>query len=288
MPAPAPRSGYLEGGPVPIFWQAWRTAAPAGPPVVVAHGKSEHSGRYAHVAAFLNGLGLPVWALDHRGHGRSGGARVYVDRFQDYLDDLHRFVGHVTRAEGARPILLGHSMGGLISIRYAQDYPGALIGLALSSPFLGLGTPVPLPLRLAAPLLSALAPRLPIRQGANVNTITRDPEVWQRYVSDPLVHIVATPRWFTACLREHAVALARAERLALPTLFLVAGSDLLVDPAATRALYERVPGPKRWHLYPDRYHEVFNDYGHAEVLRDLGAWMAEQGWARAGTQLPVL
>jgi alpha-beta hydrolase superfamily lysophospholipase len=40
--------------------------------VVIAHGAAEHALRYRRFAAALNGAGLEVRALDHRGHGASG------------------------------------------------------------------------------------------------------------------------------------------------------------------------------------------------------------------------
>lgn len=281
-------TGVLTGGPVPIFWQAWRPTSPGGVPLVLAHGLGEHSGRYRHVAEFFAARGLPVWALDHRGFGRSGGRRVYVDRFHDYLDDLRRFIGHVTATEGARPVLVGHSMGGLISARYAQEYQDTLQGLVLSSPYLKPKVKIPLHLRLAAPLLAVVAPRLAIRREGSFQDLARDPEVGRQAAADSLWVRVVTPRWHAECLRHHAVAQERAPRLLLPVLFLVAGDDRIVDPQATRAFFERVPEPKRWHGYPEKYHEVFNDYGYLDVLADLWAWLVENGFVhREGEMAPL-
>jgi alpha-beta hydrolase superfamily lysophospholipase len=78
--------------------------------MVLAHGMSEHSGRYDHVGRFLASRGLAVHALDHRGHGRSGGETGTVETFGHFLDDLSTFLSMVRAESPAGPlVLLGHS-----------------------------------------------------------------------------------------------------------------------------------------------------------------------------------
>ena len=102
-----------------IFRRAWVPQGPNRAVMVLAHGMSEHSGRYDHVGRFLAARGVAVHALDHRGHGRSGGEVGTVEDFDFYLDDLATFM---TKVRGEHPsgplILLGHSMGGLIVAAY--------------------------------------------------------------------------------------------------------------------------------------------------------------------------
>src|SRR4029077_10149052 len=74
--------------------------------VVVAHGFAEHGGRYAHLAERLNQAGYAVRIPDHRGHGRSEGARTSVVRFDDYVADLLSII-ELSRGDWrGRPILL--------------------------------------------------------------------------------------------------------------------------------------------------------------------------------------
>ena len=68
----------------------------------------------------------------------------------------------------------------------------------------------------------------------------------------------------------------------LPALFLVAGTDQLVDPDATRAVFDRIGHTdKRFRLYPEKYHEIFNDPGYEEVFAEILAWLSEHGLAPA-------
>jgi len=86
-------TGDTEGtftgvGGVPIFYQC---AAPAAEPrgvVLIAHGYAEHLGRYREFVAHCTGRGFAVAAVDHRGHGRSGGPRGHCGTFGDFVADL--------------------------------------------------------------------------------------------------------------------------------------------------------------------------------------------------------
>jgi alpha-beta hydrolase superfamily lysophospholipase len=96
-----------------IFYRH-RPAANEAARLVLAHGLGEHSGRYAHVIDSMAGAGISVWAMDHRGHGRSEGRRGHVDAIDQYLNDLKQFVS-IARNDMPQPMkcfLLGHSMGG--------------------------------------------------------------------------------------------------------------------------------------------------------------------------------
>lgn len=62
-------------GGIGLFGVDWPAASATGHGVVIMHGLGKHAGRYKHVAHFFNELGWSVRAYDHRGHGRSGGAR---------------------------------------------------------------------------------------------------------------------------------------------------------------------------------------------------------------------
>lgn len=247
--------------------------------MVVAHGLAEHSGRYERLGGFLAGRGVPVWALDHRGHGRSGGVRVHVDRFDDYLEDLDRFLDRVQADAGHLPVLLGHSMGGLISLSYALARPERLAGLILSSPWLRTRVPISAFHRALVRMLSRVWPRFRLPLTGQGEGISRDPEVVRQYREDPLVGRSVTARWFVSCEQEQERVMQRAGGLQVPVLFLVAGSDFLVWPEAARAVYEAARGPKEWHLYEDRYHEVFNDPGHEEVMETLWHWLVARGLA---------
>jgi acylglycerol lipase len=154
---------------------------------VIAHGAGEHSGRYEHVARRLVDEGYAAYAFDHRGHGRSGGPRALIVRMSNAVADLHTLVAlAASRHPGAAVFLIGHSMGGTISLLYAIDHQDHLSGLVLSGPLAALD-PAPAPQRIIAGLLSAVAPKAGLL-AIDPLLISRDPAVVSAYEEDPLVH----------------------------------------------------------------------------------------------------
>ncbi len=67
-----------------IFYQAWLPEGDAKAVVLVVHGLGEHSRRYGNVVKALVPRGYAVYALDHIGHGKSGGEREVIARFEDF------------------------------------------------------------------------------------------------------------------------------------------------------------------------------------------------------------
>jgi alpha-beta hydrolase superfamily lysophospholipase len=154
------RRGTFPGeGGVEIHWQAWVPKRPRAT-VVIAHGVSEHSDRYAHVAARLNEARYAVYALDHRGHGDSGGDRALVDRLESVVADVDTLIG-IAREEQpqGKLFLLGHSMGGTIAVEYAIAHQDRIDGLVLSAPATDVSAASPVE-RLAGRVLSVFAPRV--------------------------------------------------------------------------------------------------------------------------------
>src|SRR4029079_11714129 len=83
----------FEGvGGLRIYTRFWRPTEPARAAVVIVHGFNAHSGHYAWVGEQFASKGIAAYALDLRGRGRSDGERYYVEKFQDYVDDVAQFV----------------------------------------------------------------------------------------------------------------------------------------------------------------------------------------------------
>jgi alpha-beta hydrolase superfamily lysophospholipase len=122
-----------------IFYREYRPAKERAR-LVIAHGLAEHSGRYGNVIEWLFPDDISIWVLDHRGHGQSDGPRGHISSFDDYLNDLKGMV-EIAKAgigENTRFFLLGHSMGGLISLMFAFKYPDMIDGVIVSSPGIGI------------------------------------------------------------------------------------------------------------------------------------------------------
>jgi alpha-beta hydrolase superfamily lysophospholipase len=246
--------------------------------LIIVHGLGEHSGRYRRVVEHLFPTGISMWVPDLRGHGRSSGRRGHVERFDQYLDDVKTVVDRARQDKpGQRKIfLLGHSMGGLIAIRFAQEYPDLIDGLAVSSPALGMIIEIPLMKFVMAKLMSILRPGLQLSNELNVEKISHDPEVVEAYREDILVHNKISARWSTEFLKNMEFARQNMSNLSMPVLFQVAGDDHLVNGLVSKRVFNDIAGrDKTLHDYEGFYHENYNETAdrRQRALSDLADWL---------------
>lgn len=267
---------------IELAWQAWSPPAAQGV-IVVVHGLAEHSGRYRETAEYLANHGWAVIAADLRGHGQSADGRhcgrVHVDEFSDYFHDVDAMVQLAGKKHGGLPlVLLGHSMGGLIVLSYVLEKPAGLAGAIISSPALGTHPAFqpPLLLKLVVKVLSHLAPRLLFNSDLDTAAISRDPEVVQAYIADPLVSRKVSARWYASMMQAMGHVFDRATSLCVPLLLMQSGADRLVDPAA----------PARWAAAAPRqyldlvtwegfYHEMLNEPGKDRVREKILSWLEQ-------------
>lgn len=258
-----------------LFRQSWLPDCEPVGIIVIAHGLGEHSDRFDELVERLLGLGYVIHTLDHRGHGRSSGRRAAIDRFQFLVEDLGRLIGEVRERHGGSPvILIGHSMGGAISLAYALANPESLSALVLSAPALGADPGVPRWRIVLARLLSAILPNLGVVT-LPAEAISRDPDIVREYQSDPLVFHGAVPARTVAELLDAMTGLAeRTGQLRTPVLVLHGTGDALVPLANAEPAYSRIGSTDRTvKRYEGLYHEVFHEPERAQVFADLESWL---------------
>lgn len=261
----------------------WTCADPRGTALIV-HGLGEHGGRYDHVAAALNEAGWDVFAHDHRGHGRSGGARGRIARDDALLEDLALVIDAVRAARPGRLLLLGHSMGGLIAARFVAEglqtpparWHREVDALVLSSPALAADMNPLQKLLLAS--LGRLAPDLAVGNGLKPAWVSRDAAVVQAYVADPLVHDRIAPRLARFILDGGELVRRFAPRWRVPTLLMWAGSDRCVAPRGSAEFAAAAPtGLVQSQVFAPLYHEIFNEPEQAQVFARLREWLLQRG-----------
>ena len=216
----------------PLHLRHWPPVGAPWATVLVVHGIGEHSGRYERTGRLLAEAGLDVHAFDIRGHGLSGGRRVYVRRWDDYLDDLEGRLAAV-RQPGRPLVLFGHSMGALIALTYAcSDRPAPDL-LVLSAP--PLEASVPGWQRAVAPVLSRVAPTFALANPIAGEQLSRDPAVGTAYFADPLVQPRSTTRLGAELFKAMKRGRTHLDRLHTPTLVIHGGDDTLVPTRDERA-----------------------------------------------------
>lgn len=257
-----------------LMTRTW-PAADALRSVLIVHGLGEHSGRYAALAQWFLERGYAVRSYDQRGHGQSPGQRGALRGADDLLDDLAEVFDEYAGGRAVAPLLLGHSMGGLVAARAVLDRRIEPSGMVLSSP--AMRSRGRAAMQTLAGMLAKWAPRLPLRNGLKTDRLSHDSAVIAAYRNDPLCSSSVTPRLADFIFRAGPATIDDASRLDLPTLLLVADSDALVDPAGSREFARRAAatGQLTVRFFATLYHELFNEAepGRSQVLMQLGDWL---------------
>ncbi|MEZ4460331.1 MAG: alpha/beta hydrolase [bacterium] len=256
-----------------LFWQMWTKDDPTAC-IALMHGYGEHSTRYHHVGAALARAGFGVMTIDARGHGKSGGVRGHIDAFDHFVRDLDQLITQTQKRFGKPVFVLGHSNGGLISLRHALTQRADVVGYAVTSPFCGFKVHVPAAKALAGNVMSKLWGTFAIPTGLDAAMLSHRKEVVDLYRNDPLNLTKATARWFTETKHAQADLLARAGTITQPFLFLVAGADELVDPMASEKIYHAMDSMDReYEVFPTLFHEILNEDSWTEHVTHIADWM---------------
>lgn len=261
-----------------IFMRSWIPARLAQSVVVICHGQADHSGRFDHVGSYLAECGHAVYGYDHRGQGRSSGVRGHVDHFTDFYDDLGIVVDTVKRRHpGLGVFVVGHSMGALIAIGYAQRNPGAISGLIGSSPCLALTMQVPAIKKAIGVALASILPHLAMETGLPAEHLTHAADVVAAYKADPVRAPKVTTRFYVELAGAMADVAGHPEALKVPVLIMPGGGDLICSTPVTVGFYERLASAdKTLIVWEGMYHEIFNEPGSDKVLEVMEQWISKR------------
>lgn len=266
----------LPGG-LKLPGRLWQCDAPRGL-VALVHGLGEHCGRYAALASDLVQARFTVAALDLPGHGEAPGARGDVASWGLLRDQVIPATFTASRGLPGQPeslphVLLGHSLGGALALDYALSHPRGLAAVVASAPALRSTMPPWWKLALAN-VARSTAPGMGFPHGLDETGISRDPEVMRVRAEDPLMHDRISPRLYFDFNEARQRVLRDARRLQVPALVLQGAADRVVDPRGTAEFVAAAPtGLVRFVSMPDGYHEVFNDLGRAEAVREVVGWL---------------
>ncbi|XP_051010838.1 monoglyceride lipase isoform X2 [Acomys russatus] len=283
-----------------LFCRYWKPNATPKALIFVSHGAGEHCGRYDEVAQMLKGLDMLVFAHDHVGHGQSEGERMVVSDFQVYVRDLLQHVDAVQKDHPEVPIfLLGHSMGGAISILAAAERPTHFSGMVLISPlvltspesasalkgphsclhtlqesFKFQASPIELAAIvmkawipsafylwvLAAKVLNLVLPNLTLGH-IDTSSLSRNKTEVDLYNSDPLICHAGVKVCFGIQLLNAVSRVERAmPRLTLPFLLLQGSADRLCDSKGAYQLMESSRSQdKTLKMYEGAYHVLHKE-----------------------------
>jgi len=255
--------------------------AAAAPKAVIlgVHGYAEHIGRYAgHISEFFVQRGFSFFMMENRGHGKSVGRKGHIDRFDQFIDDLHVFRKMVDKRAGGLPVfMLAHSNGSLISARYVLAHGDGIRGLVLSGiPIRTAAKVNPVKLKVGM-LLAGVVPKFSMPTELDPYTLCHDKEIVDDYVADPLVHKIMSVGFAKGFLDAMADLLARAGEFRSPVLFQHGGDDRACDPPSAREFYSKIASTdKQFVMYDTLWHEIYNEPGNEGILKTGAEWMEKR------------
>lgn len=240
----------------------------------VVHGLGEHAARYERFAKGMAAYKMATYAVDLRGHGRSEGQRGHIDAWNQWVGDAAAFVKHVESHVEGEVVPLGHSFGGAVMLSTARaGQLGNAERFVVSSPALRLKVKVPGWKVGLAKVTARITPKLTLDNEVDPKTISRIPEIVEAYRTDPLVHSKITTRTYFEWMSAAAENLAHADEIKIPFMIVAGADDPLIDPSGSEELHRRAPSMSELRIFPDRYHEPFNDLGSDEVFAAIAEWL---------------
>jgi acylglycerol lipase len=249
-----------------FYWQSWE---PTNPKAIlfVIHGMGEHSGRYDEVAKFFNGFNYVVCAMDHYGHGKSGGKKGDIPSMEYMLNSVDAFIQAAYKQYGTLPaVLYGHSMGGNVVANYLIQKNQQFKVAVITSPWLVLPQAPPAWRILLAKVMMKIYPSYQDKTGLDTKAISRDAAAVAAYVQDPLVHEYMTPRFYFAMEEAGLMAIDYAERIKIPVLLMHGRADRITGITGSVLMYENNPEYIHFKDWEGAYHELHHDIIKGEVM----------------------
>ena len=261
-----------------VLYRRWEVA-PAGAPAkglfLLVHGLGANTGRWSPLADGLARGGFISYGIELRGFGRTPERpRGHVDSLRIWESDVLKLRETIIgKHPGKKIFLLGESVGGLVAFNLACRYPAAFDGQVLLSPDFKNGLKFPISSYLTLSALLLFRPRKTLTVPFTSAMCTRDASYQAVMDANPDELRIASLRCLTSILSEQRAARKLARSLRMPSLFLLAGQDFLVDERAGRRLFARLALPdKRLIEYPDMLHALSIDMGRENVIDDILAW----------------
>ncbi|MEO0469830.1 MAG: lysophospholipase [Bacteroidota bacterium] len=257
-----------------FFHQEWPAKQPKAV-MLLTHGHGEHIGRYAHVVHFLNERGISVAGFDHYGHGKTQSKKGDIPSYEAVLDSIGAFVDMMQQKWSGLPLFVyAHSLGGNFLASYVlQRKPEDWAGVILSAPLFELAfAPSKVDLTLAA-VMKRIYPGFTQSSKLDASAISRDPAEVKKYVEDPLIHSMVSPRLFYGFYEHGQKILSEASNWSLPALIMHGTADRLTKHAASEAFAEKAGDQVRFRSWKGLFHEMHNEPEKKEVMQTMLEWM---------------
>jgi len=260
--------------------------------VILLNGRKDFMESYAETVKALNQRGFDVYGFDWRGQGLSSRLlknrhKGFVNSYKDYIKELDLFCSKIVKPVAEPPlIILSHSMGGHIALRFLHDHAEVIDAAVLVSPLIDLFFRSRFRkwfarafVRVATKaglghhyVLGSRGDRFSTKKKFEGNRVTSDPErfmVEKRAVAENPDLAMGDPtyRWLAATFESTRILTRSgyAERIKTPVLMVGGELDRVVSIKAQKAISDKLQNGK-FVLIKGARHEILNE---ADSIRNV-------------------
>ena len=242
--------------------------------ILLIHGLGEHSGRYSNIIQDFNDKNISVFTVDIRGHGKSEGKRGHSPFYEQLISDIQYFIRHVTNKNSNKQYFLyGHSMGGNLVINYSLQNDEKINGIIATSPCIKPAIKPPKIKLLMAKLFQKLIPSLTLNNGLDINGISRNLQVVEDYLNDPLNHDQISVQLGLDIISSGIYALENSRNISVPMLVFHGEKDRLTSYNSSKELVDNSGSNVKFIGFEDAYHEIHNEPEKEELLKNIFDWI---------------
>lgn len=259
-----------------IYAKEWKVEFPKAV-IALVHGLGEHCNRYNHMAAYFAQHNIATVGYDRRGHGQSEGKRGHTPNYEAFLAEVDTLLKITKERYPVTPVFLyGHSMGGNILLKYLIARNPKVKGAISSGAFIEFPDAPPALLIFIGKIMRKIYPAFTQSNGLDVEAISSDKAVVEKYKNDPLVHDRLTSATGMGMI-ETAKALENFKgKINVPTLLMHGNQDKLTGYMGSKKFAERVDGAVTYKEWDGAYHEIHNEPIQQEVFDYTINWIREQ------------
>lgn len=277
----------VEGG-IRLLARIWLPEKKPKAIFLAIHGGMAHGGDWVTPALYFKEKGIATMTLDLRGHGtytdhnEKGKLLLHIDSFDDYIKDNRLFLDWIKEKYPKVPIfILGHSLGGLISIIYGLKEAGGdedIKGFVVSAPWLKNLVETPAILTALSKLFSIIYPTFSVEPDLSLDVLTHDPKITKRHYEDQekgLRGTRATARFAVEAEKAQDWANENISKWEKYPLYVVlAGQDKLADSDHAQEVLSKIPSELlTLTRYEENFHENFNELNREDIFSKIHDWM---------------
>jgi len=265
-----------------LFLRSWKTDS--SQVLLILHGLGGHSGWYIDMGNVLSSRGITVYAMEHRGFGRSGGLPGHIDDYHTYVEDIRFVVAEICRRHpGVAIYVLRHSMGGIFASYFAAKYGSMLTGVIFLNPWIEDTSSISLLTTLGILLGGIFKSKRYWLLAGGSEAMTTNPEAVQMLQADSFWRRSETATFLVQILLMRLGVLGKAKHVTIPALVLQAEADKSVVVSATRKFYESLASSdKTWKTYPNYAHDSEFEQDRLLLDTDVVTWIGTHAPAASG------